>query len=63
MRGSPAMWRACSKSCLEKGGAMGAKACTIFGGRVRTSRSPLLAGTGGESIPYPFRLTMARVER
>jgi hypothetical protein len=33
-----------------------------LGGRVRIFRSPLLAETGDESVPYPFRSQMAKVE-
>src|SRR3712207_314806 len=54
--------RACLKTRSEKSGAKGANTCTILGGRVRTLRSPLLAETGDESVPYPFRSQMAKVE-
>src|SRR5918995_961936 len=47
---------------FEKSGAKGANTCTILGGRVRILRSPLLAQTGEESVPYPFRSQMAKVE-
>jgi hypothetical protein len=40
----------------------GQSACTILGGRVGTLRSPLLAESGDESVPYPFLSQMAKVE-
>jgi hypothetical protein len=46
---------------LENSGANGASACIIVIGRVRILRSPLLAETGDESVPYPFRSQMAKV--
>ena len=52
---------ACRQTRLEKSGAKGANACTILGGRVRTSITSfwLIAVT---SVPYPFRSQMAKVE-
>ncbi|MDQ3251786.1 MAG: hypothetical protein M3P86_05725, partial [Actinomycetota bacterium] len=54
--------RAFFQTRLEKSGANGAKTRIISVGRVRILRSPLLAETGDESVPYPFRSQMAKVE-
>src|SRR5215217_3254791 len=45
----------------EKSGTKGASTCTIVVGRVRISRSPLLSELV-TSVPYPFRLQMAKVQ-
>jgi hypothetical protein len=54
--------RACLKTRSQKSGAKGANACTILGGRVRTSITSFwrIAVT---SVPYPFCSQMAKVEQ
>jgi hypothetical protein len=54
-------WAFC-QTRFEKSGANGAKSRIIMIGRVRILRSPLLAETGDERVPYPFLSLMAKVE-
>ena len=45
---------------LENSSANGAVSRIIGIGRVRIDSSPLLAETGDEGVPYPFRSKMAK---